>query len=61
MEEKKKMGRPTTDPKSTMFRVRISDNDIKKLDFCQSVTKKTKSDIIRQGIDIIYQKLKKSD
>lgn len=54
---KKKMGRPTDDPKILSTRIRLSDKDVEKLDFCVMKTKLTKSDIIRIGIDKVYQEL----
>lgn len=57
--EKKKMGRPTTDPKTYETRVRMSESDVKKIEYCKKETGKTKADIIRMGIDKVYQELKK--
>lgn len=51
-------GRPTNDPKTLNTRIRLSDEDIKRLEFCSEKTGLTKSEIIRQGIKEIYEKLK---
>lgn len=56
--EKKKMGRPTTEPKTLNTRIRLSENDIKMLDFCVEKTGYKKSDIIRLGIKTVYDMLK---
>ncbi len=55
----KKMGRPTNAPKTYNTRIRLSDEDVKKLEYCASITGLTKSEIMRRGIDKVYQELKK--
>lgn len=50
-------GRPTTDPKDQSVRIRLSQSDQQKLLFCQEQTGKTKAEIIRIGIDKVYQEL----
>ncbi|MFQ7034526.1 MAG: hypothetical protein ACLRTQ_01935 [Candidatus Borkfalkia sp.] len=55
----KKMGRPTDSPKTNNTRIRLSDEDLAKLEFCKEKTGKTYADIIREGIDKVYQELKK--
>lgn len=57
--EKKKMGRPTDNPKSYRESFRLSEDDMKKIQFCTEVTGMSKTDVIRQGIDEVYQKVKK--
>lgn len=52
-----KLGRPTNDPKDFSMRVRLSADHKKKLETVSSKTGKTKSDIIREGIDVIYNNL----
>lgn len=52
-------GRPTDDPKTLNTRIRMSQQDIDKLNYCCKVTGKTKSEIIREGIDKVYNELKK--
>lgn len=54
MEEKKKMGRPTQNPRTNRMELRLSDNDLKMLEFCSEKLKMSKSDIIRFGIEKIY-------
>lgn len=51
-------GRPPTDtPKAVTARARMSADDLSKLDYCCKQTGKTRSEIIREGIDKIYQEL----
>ncbi len=52
-------GRPTDDPKILSTRVRLSHDDIQRLEYCARVTGKKKSEIIRQGIKEVYERLKK--
>lgn len=54
-----RMGRPTTEPKSNWTGFRLSDNDIKKLEYCVKETGKSKAEIVREGIDLVYQKIAK--
>ncbi len=55
----KKIGRPTNAPKVNNMRIRLSDEDLQKLEFCKTQTGMTYADIIREGIDKVYQELKK--
>ncbi len=52
-------GRPTTDPKKHETRIRMSDEDVRLLEYCVKETGLTKTKIIRQGIREVYAKLKK--
>ena len=52
-------GRPTNDPKTLNTRIRLSQNDIDKLNYCCEKTGKLKSEIIRDGIDKVYNELNK--
>ena len=54
-----KTGRPTNNPKKHETRIRMSDEDILMLEYCSKVTGKSKSDIIREGIKTVYEKIKK--
>lgn len=51
-------GRPTTDPKTLNTRIRLSEEDVQRLEFCARATGMTKSEIIRQGIKEVYERLK---
>lgn len=57
--EKKKMGRPTDDKKNHELKIRMSDKYMEKLAYCQEKTGLTRVDVIRKGIDKIYDELKK--
>lgn len=52
-------GRPTNDPKTLSTRVRLSESDLKRLEYCSQATGKSKAEIIRQGIEKVYDELKK--
>ncbi len=53
-------GRPTDDPKKLNTRVRLSDEDVKRLEYCAEKTGLTKAEIIRMGIKEVYEKVKNS-
>lgn len=57
--EKKKMGRPTDNPKTVVKRARMSEEDIEKLKYCCKILLLSESDVLRMGIDEVYQKIKK--
>lgn len=48
---------PSKDPKRNDTRIRLTDSEREKLDFCAEKTGMTKADVIRQGIDLVYQKI----
>lgn len=51
----KKIGRPVSpDSKHTMFRVRLDDASLNKLNECADKLKLTRSDVVRKGIDRIH-------
>lgn len=51
-----KMGRPKTDnPKDSTIRFRADDSIIEKLDSCCKMTGLSKSEVIRLGIEKVYQ------
>ncbi len=52
-------GRPTNDPKNLSTRIRLSENDIERLNYCSEKTGKKKSEIIREGIEKVYNEIKK--
>lgn len=54
-----KMGRPTNDPKGRRMNIRLSDNDVKKLEYCSKKLSVSDSEIVRMSIDKLYQELKK--
>ena len=52
-------GRPTDDPKTLNTRIRLSEEDVQRLEFCVQATGMKKSEVIRQGIKEVYDRLKK--
>lgn len=48
---------PSKDPKTHETRIRMSDNDIEKLEYCCNQTRLTKAAVIRMGIDKVYKEL----
>lgn len=50
---------PSKDPKRNDTRIRLTDSERKKLDFCAEQTGMTKADIIRKGIGLVYQEVTK--
>lgn len=54
---KKKMGRPTINPKNIQTRIRMSEEEVEKLEFCAKEKNITKSEVIRLGIEKVYQEI----
>lgn len=48
-------GRPTDNPKKHETRIRMSDKDVEKLNYCAIEMGMSKSEIIRKGIDTAYR------
>ncbi|WP_245368635.1 CopG family transcriptional regulator [Paenibacillus silagei] len=56
----KKMGRPPSDnPKSELIRVRVDQEILSKLDACTEKLQTTRSDVIRKGIEKVFDELQK--
>ena len=55
----KKLGRPTDSLKDTEIRVRANPETVRKLDDCSKKLNTTRSDIVRKGIDKMYDDLNK--
>lgn len=53
------MGRPTKDPKTHRKGFRLSDDDIEKMKVCVEKGKMTETDIVRKGIQLVYQEVTK--
>ena len=53
------MGRPTNNPKTVVFRVRLDDESVRKLDEAAKTLNVSRSEIMRQGIAIVHGSLKK--
>lgn len=54
-----KVGRPTDNPKNNRVNFRLSDEDIEMLEQCSNISGKSKTEIVRQGIREVYEKIKK--
>ncbi len=53
-------GRPLKEnPKDTRIQIRLDKDTLVKLDTCADTSKSNRSEIIRQGIDLVYAKLQK--
>lgn len=50
---------PSKNPKRNDTRIRLTDSEREQLDFCAEKTGMTKADIIRRGINLVYQEVKK--
>ena len=54
------MGRPISDnPRQMRVETKMTVHELEKLDYCCKVTGKTRSEIVREGIDVVYTKLNK--
>ncbi len=52
-------GRPTSNPKNNEIKIRATKDDREKLLFCCKKTGKTQYEIVMEGIDKVYQEIKK--
>lgn len=52
-------GRPTNDPKTERFEIRLSMADCVKLEYCCNELGMTKTEVLRKGLDTLYQKAMK--
>lgn len=56
----KKMGRPPSEkPKDKTLRIRVDEDTLKKLDDCIQKLETNRSEVVRQGIDMVHDSLKK--
>ncbi|ADM90102.1 Phage protein [Streptococcus pneumoniae] len=51
MTDKKKMGRPTTDPKNLKMTIRFNDEQSRKIENYASQNNLTKSEVIRKAVE----------
>lgn len=54
-------GRPTDNPKKISMPVRLSEDDIRRLEYCSDKTGKSKAEIIRIGIEKVYNEIRATD
>lgn len=50
---------PSKNPKRNNTRIRLTDSEVEKLEFCSKLTGMTKADVIRKGIDMVYDEVTK--
>lgn len=56
----KKMGRPTDNPKTISFKIRLDQEIDRTLEQCAKTANVSKAEILRRGIHMIYNDLKKA-
>lgn len=55
-------GRPKLDSaKRHDMKIRMGDDDVQKLEYCCKVSGLTKADIIRQGVQAVYDRLQEQE
>ena len=53
-------GRPISDnPRQMRVETKMTVEELEKLDFCCKTTGKTRSEVVRKGVDMIYARLNK--
>lgn len=52
-------GRPTENPKNEVIKIRATKEDREKLLYCCQETGKTQYEIVMEGIEVVYQQVKK--
>ena len=52
-------GRPTDEPKTLSTRIRLSEEDINRLEYCCQQLAISKSEVMRLGIKKVYEELKR--
>ncbi len=57
--DKKKMGRPTDNPKDISLKVRLDKETSEKLEDCIQVLEVSKAEVIRRGVHKVHDDLKK--
>ena len=54
-----KRGRPTSEPKQHVKIVKMSNNDLEMLDFCCNELSSNISEVLRNGLKMMYASVKK--
>ena len=50
-------GRPKSDnPRDMQYRLRLTSDEVKKLEYCCKVLGLTKAEVLRQGLEAMYEK-----
>ena len=52
------MGRPTDNPRTEQYRIRLNSEELEKLNYCSKVSGESKAEILRLGIDKVYLEIK---
>lgn len=60
IEAKKKMGRPTENPKTRRLEIRLSESENKMLDECAERAEKSRTEIIVLGIELVHKEVHKT-
>ena len=50
---------PKKNPKDERIQIRVDKETLKKLDFCSKESNTNRSEVVRQGIEMVYAELKK--
>lgn len=50
---------PIENPKDLQYRLRMTKAEFEMLEYCCKETGKSKADILREGLEMVYQKVKK--
>lgn len=50
---------PVENPKELQYRLRMTKEDAQKLEYCCKATGKTKAEVLRDGLERVYQAVKK--
>lgn len=58
--EKKKMGRPTTNPRTGQINVRLSERELALLNECAERRGTTRTDVIARGIEMVHRELEEA-
>ena len=53
----RKMGRPTNNPKIHQTRIRMSDVELQRLNYCSETLGISKTDVINKGVEKVYREL----
>ena len=59
--EKKKMGRPTTNPRTGQINVRLSKRELALLNECAERMGTTRTDVIARGIEKVHRELEEAE
>ncbi|WP_298589702.1 hypothetical protein [uncultured Selenomonas sp.] len=59
--EKKKMGRPTTNPRTGQINVRLSERELALLNECAERMGTTRTDVIARGIETVHRELEEAE